>query len=94
MTHREGTLVQGLNLYKKKGWGPQGRFHGLGARKTQKTTKLRKRSEAIVNKLGLKTEMANCELTQVGKGTDVHTCLPCVAASTPEKIMQCFGQRT
>ena len=29
-------------------WGPWGRFYGLGARKTQKTKKLRKRSEVTL----------------------------------------------
>ena len=37
-----GTPVQGLNLYTIKGLGPRGRFYGPGARKTQKTKKLRK----------------------------------------------------
>ena len=44
-----GTLVQGLNLYTIKGLGPRGRFYGLGARKTQKTKKLRKPSQGEVN---------------------------------------------
>ena len=42
-----GTSVQGLNLYTIKGLGPRGRFYGPGARRTQKTKKLRKRSEAM-----------------------------------------------
>ena len=42
MVHPGGTPVQGLNLYTIKGLGPRGRFYGPGARKTQKTKKLRK----------------------------------------------------
>ena len=42
-----GTLVQGLNLYTIKCWGPWGRFYGLGARKTKKTKKLRKPSQVL-----------------------------------------------
>ena len=45
-----GTSVQGLNLYTIKGLGPRGRFYGPGARKTQKTKKLRKPSQEKARK--------------------------------------------
>ena len=46
IAHEFGTSVQALNLCTIEGLGPSGvRFYGPGARKTQKTKKLRKPSQ-------------------------------------------------
>ena len=45
MAHREGTPVQGLNLYKKKGLGPRERFYGPGARKRKKQKNFENRAK-------------------------------------------------